>query len=168
MRYAIYAKRGRLELHFSTERKFADHGTVKTFPTAELAVTKARALIKAHRILRGFKISVRPHGLNIAGLKQNPDPEADSRRERAAQLLEDFSGHEATRVMNIEDKPIKTGLAIGDLDFVGYTAVRDGKRERYIHHFPRNSRPLLAASHDGRQLRILGGEFEFTDAGIEG
>jgi hypothetical protein len=53
------------------------------------------------------------------------------------------------------------------LDFVGYTTVRDGKRERYIHRFRKKSRPLLAASSDGTSLQILGGEFEFTEAGIE-
>jgi hypothetical protein len=35
-----------------------------------------------------------------------------------------------------------------------------------VHRFKKKSRPLLAASHDGTQLYILGGEYAFTDAGI--
>lgn len=85
----------------------------------------------------------------------------------AEKLLEDFSGHQATKILHIDDRPIKTGFAIGDLDGVMYSTKRDGKRERYVHEFRKKSRPLLAASHDGTQLRILGGEFEFTEAGIE-
>jgi hypothetical protein len=88
--------------------------------------------------------------------------------ERAARLLEDFSGHRPTRVLRVERRVPKVGLVIGETDFVGYTTIRDGKVERYIHRFPRKSRPLLASSSDGTQLEILGGEFQFTEAGIEG
>lgn len=59
-------------------------------------------------------------------------------------------------------------LAVGDLDFVGYTTVRDGVTEKYIHRFPKQRRPLLATSHDGATLEILGGDFQFTAGGIEG
>lgn len=59
------------------------------------------------------------------------------------------------------------GLVVGELDGVLYSTTRDGKREKYIHRFRRKSRPLLAASHDGKTLRIVGGRFEFTEAGIE-
>lgn len=70
-------------------------------------------------------------------------------------------------MLRVQEKNPKAGLVIGDLDGVLYSATRDGKRERYIHRFRKRSRPLLAASSDGTQLRILGGEFEFTEAGIE-
>jgi len=61
----------------------------------------------------------------------------------------------------------KTGLVVGDLDGVLYTTVRDGKTEHYQHDFKKGSRPLLAASSDGKSLHILGGEYEFTERGIE-
>jgi hypothetical protein len=62
----------------------------------------------------------------------------------------------------------KTGLVIGKLDGVLYTTVRDGKEEAYIHDFEKGSRPLLISSHDGESLHILGGDYEFTERGIEG
>lgn len=58
-------------------------------------------------------------------------------------------------------------LPVGELDGVLYTTVRDGQTEKYIHKFRKKSRPLLAASHDGKSLHILGGEYEFTERGIE-
>jgi len=60
----------------------------------------------------------------------------------------------------------RTFLPVGKIDGLLYTTVRDGKTEKYVHRFRRKSRPLLAASHDGTELRILGGEFEFNEAGI--
>lgn len=87
---------------------------------------------------------------------------------RAARLLEDFSGHRPTRVLKVQRKVPRVGLVVGSTDFVGYTTIRDGKQEKYIHRFPRKRRPLLTASSDGKQLEILGGEFQFTEAGIEG
>lgn len=47
-----------------------------------------------------------------------------------------------------------------------YSATRDGIAEKYLHKFRRQSRPLLAVSHDGKQLGIVGGRYLFTDAGI--
>ena len=61
----------------------------------------------------------------------------------------------------------KTGLVIGELDGVLYTTVRDGETEKYIHEFKKKSRPLLVSSHDGDSLHIIGGEYEFTEKGIE-
>ncbi|MGH2855471.1 MAG: hypothetical protein ACRDLF_14915 [Solirubrobacteraceae bacterium] len=103
--------------------------------------------------------------------RQNPARRAEGLQpevHRAARLLEDFSGHKPTRVLRVERRVPKVGLVIGETDFVGYTTIRDGEVEAYIHHFPRKSRPLLASSSDGTQLEILGGEFQFTEAGIEG
>lgn len=85
----------------------------------------------------------------------------------AAKLYEDFSGHDAEEV-GVIDKPDLPDvvLVIGSLDFVGYTAVRDGIEEKYIHEFEDNCRPLLCASPDGKQLVLLGGEYTFTERGI--
>ena len=57
-------------------------------------------------------------------------------------------------------------MLVGELDAVLYTTRRDGRLERYIHEFAKKSRPLLAASHDGKQLVLLGGAYDFTEAGI--
>jgi hypothetical protein len=58
-------------------------------------------------------------------------------------------------------------MLVGDLDGVLYTTVRDGKTEKYVHRFRKRSRPLLVSAHDGKSLHILGGEYEFTERGIE-
>jgi hypothetical protein len=104
---------------------------------------------------------------------RNPVPPSSAMVEGAAKLFRDFTGHEprvtkvATREMT---KPFMSGdnpvLAFGELLAVEYETVRDGKTERYRHAFRKQSRPLIAASHDGKSLYILGGEYEFTDRGI--
>lgn len=81
--------------------------------------------------------------------------------------MADFSGHEATRLLRVRQPSVTKGLVVGTLDGVLYTAVRDNRREKYIHRFRKRSRPLLTASADGTQLDIVGGRFQFTEAGIE-
>lgn len=86
-----------------------------------------------------------------------------------------FSGHrgevvarlDAAKVRGVLTRGKKTVLiAVGSLDFVGYTTKRDGRIESYIHRFAKHARPLLATSHDGRHLYILGGGYTFTERGI--
>lgn len=60
----------------------------------------------------------------------------------------------------------KVFTPVGKLAGVLYDTTRDGNPEKYIHRFRRKSRPLLLASHDGTELRIAGGRFRFTEAGI--
>jgi hypothetical protein len=105
-----------------------------------------------------------------AARRTNPEARAALQPEldQAARLFEDFTGHKANRVTRVKRKVPRVGLAFGELDFVGYTTIRDGKRLAYIHRFPKKTRPLLTASSDGTQLEIHGGEFQFTEAGIEG
>lgn len=57
-------------------------------------------------------------------------------------------------------------LKIGHLDGILYTTVRDGKTEKYIHKFKKNSRPLLTSTFDGLQLVLIGGSYHFTARGI--
>lgn len=87
--------------------------------------------------------------------------------EDARKLFRDFRGDAPEGLRKVRLPTPKTGLVIGELDGVLYTTVRDGKRESYIHEFSTKSRPLLIASHDGASLHIVGGQYEFTDAGIE-
>lgn len=98
--------------------------------------------------------------------RQNPSPR-ESAVESAARRFKEFSGHDAETVERVRVKVPTAALAVGELDGVLYTTVRDGKRESYIHKFRKNARPLLAASDDGRSLHVLGGAYEFTEAGIE-
>lgn len=81
--------------------------------------------------------------------------------------MADFSGHDVTRLLRVHQPSVKRGLIVGELDGVLYTAVRDGQRQKYIHRFRKRSRPLLTAAADGRSLDIVGGRYQFTEAGIE-
>lgn len=87
--------------------------------------------------------------------------------EQARELFSDFRGNDPAGLKKVRLHVPKTGLVIGELDGVLYTTVRDGKTEKYIHEFKKRSRPLLIASSDGQSLHIVGGQYEFTNAGIE-
>jgi hypothetical protein len=100
--------------------------------------------------------------------KKNPSALTNAELDTAARKLEDFTGHKVGHLESGYSRSNQhTGLIIGELDLVGYRATRDGKTERYGHHFKKNSRPLLAVTSDGKQLHIVGGQYEFTEAGIE-
>lgn len=86
----------------------------------------------------------------------------------AGQLFKDFTGSNPESLEKIKIRSPKVGLVVGKLDGVLYTTVRDGKTEKYVHDFDKSSRPLLVSSHDGESLHILGGEYAFTERGIEG
>lgn len=60
----------------------------------------------------------------------------------------------------------EVAMTIGTCDGVLYTTKRNGKVEHYVHEFAQKSKPILAASWDGKQLLILGGRYDFTQDGI--
>ena len=82
----------------------------------------------------------------------------------ATRLFEKFTGEKANNnnVANVTLSDIV--LTVGKLDSIIYTTVRDGKEETYHHQF--DDRPVLAVSHDGNQIYILAGEYEFTEKGF--
>ena len=94
-------------------------------------------------------------------------PATQRQLDEASALFKDFTGEHPESLVKVLLRNPKAGLVVGELDGVLYTAERDGKRESYIHEFRKSSRPTLVASHDGESLHILGGEYEFTEAGIE-
>lgn len=86
---------------------------------------------------------------------------------RAADLYERFTGHEADDYVRVHvEKPLKVGVAIGDVDGILYTTVRDGKTEKYIHKFRAADKPLFVVSPDGKQIALVGGKYTFTERGI--
>ena len=93
----------------------------------------------------------------------------DSESKRAALRYERFTGHDVGHV-EIADVPWmarKTSLAvIGRCDAVAYETVRDGRTERYIHEFAEIDAPLLCVDASGRQLCLIGGQYDFTEKGI--
>lgn len=87
--------------------------------------------------------------------------------QKAADLYERFSGHEAEAVGKIKVPPLpKVGVSIGEIDGVLYTTVRDGVVEKYIHKFKASDKPLFVVSPDGKQLFLIGGRYRFTERGI--
>jgi hypothetical protein len=133
------------------------------YPTEAAAAKEARRLISLNPKLLNYIVSVRT---GVAS-QHNPSPRQE-KLDAAAQKLEDFTGHPATHVERFRERSQdRTGLALGPLKAVVYEATRDGKKENWEHQFKARSRPLLVASTDGKQLRIVGGRYEFTDAGIE-
>ena len=86
----------------------------------------------------------------------------------AGDLFKDFTGDYPDKMTSVKIRNPKTGLVIGELDGVLYTTIRDEKTEAYKHDFEKGSRPLLVSAHDGKSLHILGGDYEFTERGIEG
>lgn len=87
--------------------------------------------------------------------------------QKAANLYERFSGHEADEGARIKIAPMpKVGVCIGEVDGILYTTIRDGVVEKYIHKFHVKDRPLFVVSPDGRQLMMVGGNYDFTERGI--
>ena len=100
--------------------------------------------------------------------RKNPDSWDRRRRvDQAAQLYEDFSGHEAEDMGTFDTGPApKIAVVVGELEAVIYNTVRDGVHERYIHKFKASARPMFATTPDGKQLLLLGGDYDFTERGI--
>lgn len=108
--------------------------------------------------------------------KKNPVPASSragaSRRvqsqiEQAADLYERFSGHDPEEIgkVQIPDLP-PVGVAIGEVDGILYTTVRDGVKEKYIHKFHAKDKPLFVVSPNGKSLFLIGGNYTFTERGI--
>lgn len=99
-------------------------------------------------------------------LEVQPLRQSRATLDKAIRGFSGFTGMDAGAVTTVPQQPAGVAFLIGTLDAVCYTTVRDGKRESYIHRFKKAARPLLASSHDGQQILILGGGYRFTDRGI--
>ena len=86
---------------------------------------------------------------------------------RAADLYQRFSGHDAEVVGKVTVNPLpRVGVAIGEVDGILYSTVRDGVLERYIHKFRKRDKPLFVVAPDGKALYLVGGNYTFTERGI--
>lgn len=99
--------------------------------------------------------------------RTNPVPPSSKAQLSAAlRRYEEFTGHRGDSYQEITVDLPRAALTVGECDGILYTTVRDGEKEHYIHRFKKSARPLLAASHNGKQLLLIGGNFEFTERGI--
>jgi hypothetical protein len=93
--------------------------------------------------------------------------ELNTKLTRAAHLFESFTGRKAKFVTKVEYPPNpRVALDIGKVVGLIYEADMDGKLETFIHKFKKRSRPRFVVSHDGKQLYLLAGEYDFTERGI--
>lgn len=113
---------------------------------------------------RGNRADYNERGESLR-IAQNP---ASLRKISAAKkLYTAFSGHPAEVFARIPAPKVPdVMLAIGKIRAVEYEAIRAGEKAIYRHSFAQHARPLLAASHDGRTVMLLGGAYTFTDRGI--
>lgn len=102
-----------------------------------------------------------------AGARRRVEWSRNADVRKAADLYERFSGHQAEAIGRVEVKALpKVGVAIGTVDGILYTTVRDGVTEKYIHQFRSKDKPLFVVSPDGKQLLMVGGNYDFTERGI--
>jgi hypothetical protein len=103
----------------------------------------------------------------FSAMRKNPSAPPANEVRKAAKLFADFAGYDADTLEAIPLQPLpKTGLAFGQLVEIGYISFRDGEPYRHTFRLKR-SRPLLVASHDGKQVLLIGGSYAFTERGIE-
>lgn len=90
-------------------------------------------------------------------------PSIAAQKAAAARLYESFHGAKPAFRRMSAPKPAKALMSLGRLEAVIYQTP-DGKR--YKHEFRGASRPILAATHDGRRLVVQGGRYRMTWRGI--
>lgn len=169
--WAVFARKGKGPLMWYDGRKFTNNGLPVRYSYVN-AHRVARRLLNRFPILREKDSRGRSYHVWLAkhGLKENPSS-PETGLDEAAKKFEDFTGHNADKVIKVDVPAVHQGLVIGELDLIGYRVKRegvdDGRMVSYGHRFSKKSRPLLAVSKDGTQLLIVGGRYEFTEAGIE-
>lgn len=156
-----------------------DRGRMAPFADAASARVVADLVVAQHG--RQFKVAVASSDAKLADVTRrtcgprlrvvkrgrNPVPPSKHVKLReAGKLYQEFSGHRPTGAKTHRIRLPDVGLQVGRVDGILYSTVRDGRAEKYVHRFKRSARPLLAASHDGRTLVIVGGRYQFTDRGI--
>lgn len=162
----IVTRSGRGPLMHFDGRKFTNNGRAKLY-TYSQAHAKARELLKRFTVLRekGYHVWVRSQS---SVRRRNPE---SAGLDQAAKKFQDFTGHEPGKIIKAHVSTEREGLVIGELDLIGYRVKREGvnggRLVRYGHQFKKSARPLLAVTKDGHQLFIVGGRYEFTEAGIE-
>lgn len=84
----------------------------------------------------------------------------------AKKLFAAFQGRapEVKEIVYVSVHPQDVALVIGSFDGIIYTASGDGKK--YIHRFRKDARPVLAVSHDGKQIYALAGAYRFSERGF--
>lgn len=86
--------------------------------------------------------------------------------QRAADALEEFSGHPAKHLDRLTVPDLREVWLLGKLHYLGYGAKRDGRVRTFEHQFEPHARPHIVVSSDGHQIGIIGGRFQVTARGF--
>lgn len=120
------------------------------------------ALLKPKHVAKGVRMNPVPPS-SRAGMTKATRNQID----RAADLYERFTGHDALELGRVKVPAMPAvGVAIGEVDGILYSTIRDGVLEKYIHRFRKSDRPLFVVAPDGKVLYLLGGNYNFTERGI--
>lgn len=136
-------------------KKVRHKGVVKRKGTDPLINPKKKRVVKKRTVRKRIVKKRNPVALSKA-----------AKLKKAGELYQDFSGHTPEFLDKVNVRIPDVILGVGDCDGILYTTVRDGKKEKYVHKFKARSKPMLAASHDGKILLLLDGKFTFTERGI--
>ncbi len=98
-----------------------------------------------------------------AGVIKNPQ---GRQYKKAVSLYRDFTGENPRHVDDWDVLVPNVAMEVGKVTGIMYKARVDGKVQEFLHEFTGRSRPILAASSDGRQLLLLGGDYKMTERGI--
>lgn len=99
-------------------------------------------------------------------MKRKKNPISRSEVKQAIRLYRAFRENDPDEITTVLASLPEAAIAVGHVDYIGYTTTHGKKVVAYEHKFRNGSRPLLCASADGKQLLLMGGRFTFTELGI--
>ncbi len=126
-------------------------------------MTRAKRKVLPKRNARGRFVVARKKPKKRAVVKRNP---TGRNVRKAVRLYSDFHGENPRHEEEWQVEIPTTALEVGKVTGIMYKTRVDGRIQEFMHEFTGNSRPTLAASSDGRQLLLLGGDYKFTERGI--
>ena len=100
--------------------------------------------------------------------KRKVNPATSTRRKikKAMSLYKRFREQEPEFIDDVAIEWPTVGIVIGKCDGILYNTTRGGKKEYYKHEFSGSSCPTLCSSFDGKQIFLIGGNYNFTEDGI--
>lgn len=135
------------------------HGHIKR---NKLSVYKDKTAIKKNKAAIKKNNSLSKKSLRL----KNPTKSVKNKILEATERHKDFSGHTPEFIDKKDLHDFSVSFKVGMCDAILYTTTRDGRVEKYVHEFKKKARPILASSHDGKKITLIGGNYKFTDRGI--
>lgn len=143
----------------SGRRRNPTFKTGKPKPGTRAASTKRRGIVEQGK---GPSYTIKQTGRH-KGVIKNP---RGRQFKRAVSLYRDFTGENPRYLEDWDVIVPLVAMEVGKVTGIMYKARVDGTVQEFLHEFTGRSRPILAASADGRQLLLLGGDYKMTERGI--